>query len=420
MRFLSLLLLLGLSGCEYARLATPAQPDDEARYASVYPYYAEFCALSEINKLPGNGVEVESHGQGGHSTLYLNGACREEGAHYPLLKLCEPGTPMDEAGAGLSVNAHFANVQWVATPGRAFFFRGGLPTGEALSKTAYAQTQAKARALGIYDGVIFHAAAMADKPADMKPEDYMYEVSVGTDYASDFARNRYCARVPVSEEQMRTIVDYLNGLNRPYRAGEKIFNWDVFENNCTHMVHNALAAAGVWEAWEADKFLLFAIFDFPVPANEFVDLMRRTNDLDLTDPEKIYRDESARRELMQYDALPTAPGALAERATVIQPNDVYETESQLIFYESPIIGAYEAKLRDIFGQPRYFSVRDNFSYFSALYAQVATARKPLPSYPEATDSDPAKRQDFANFYARFYDYIERMRARTGAMLDSSP
>jgi hypothetical protein len=411
MRYGVFVLLLGLTACAYADLDAPP-----AGQTNHYPqtYYAEFCALAGSHQLPGFPVRVKTVGPGGHSTLYLNGVCRDTGAHYPVVKLCAPEGAEDE-GVGLSVNAHFKNAQWVATPGRAFFYRGDLPEGAPLTRETYAATQKKAEALGIYDGVTFHEAAMSDKPEGMNDVDYMYDISVGTDYATDYARNRYCSRVPLTEAQTQKIVAYLNDLNRPYREGEKQFNWDLFENNCTHMVHNALAAAGIWKSWNTDDFLLFSIFNFPVPANELVDLVRRTNDLDLSDPEAVYADTEAREDLLQNGRLPTLPMALVEAATVIQDNDVYETESHLIFYDTPI-GYYPSAFQDIFSQPRYVSARENLAYFAALYRRIEAEKKPLAAYKSGHKND---FEDFSDFYPRFYDYIDRMRNDTETQLSGS-
>ena len=62
----------------------------------------------------------------------------------------------------------------------------------------------------------------------------------------------------------------------------------MLRNNCAHIAHNALAAVGLWDEWPTDRFILFAAFDFPVPKNEFVNLMRRTNDMPIDDPEALY------------------------------------------------------------------------------------------------------------------------------------
>jgi hypothetical protein len=365
---LLLSLVLLLAGCAAVRFDVPGAAD-EATYATAHPYYAEYCALSQIKKKQGFGADIRGE-IGGHAVFYLNGA-RVVGG-YPALALGGPGD-----GAGLSMNAHFANAKWVATPGRAFFFEGGLAEGEPLTRTRYAAVQAQARRLGIYDAVIFHDVVFDAMPAGWAREDWKYEMSVSTDYAVGLGRGRYCARVPVTEAQMGRMIDFLNAENAPYREGRRVFEWSVFNDNCIHLAHNALAAAGLWDVWPIERFLPFAVFDFPVPRNEFVNLMRRTNDSWLPNPGAVYADGAARQELLAYGRLPTFPGALAEARGPVKDNDVYETRLKMIFYDDPILGRYQPRFDRIFAEPRYLDAAANQAWFGRLARQALAARKPL-------------------------------------------
>lgn len=397
---------LCLIGCT-ARFDVPPTADNDSAYSFLYPFYVELCAVSQINKKPGFGVDT-SGGPGGHTVFYLSRVCRDRDAHYPTLVMCAPDTPEDEQGVGLSVNAHFRNANWVATDGRDFLYNGALKPGEPLTRAAYERTQKIAEAKDIYDGIVFHSEVFDDMPPGMDRRDFMYEVSVGTDYAVAFARYRYCGRVPVTRAQMVKIIDYLNGENAPYREG-KTFVWNVLENNCTHLAHNALAAADVWDDWPTDRFFLISAFDFPVPRNEFVNIMRRTNDMDLTDPSALYADATARRSLEKDGGLPTAPGALAEAVPAVQDNDIYDTDVNLIFYDEPILGHYQRDFDAIFSEPRYTDLRANLDYFAALYDKVKTelARKPKPAAA-----------DFAAFEARYARYVDRQVAEIGAKMQA--
>jgi hypothetical protein len=390
---------------------------DEALYGSLYPYYAELCAVSEFKKKPGFGVEVTSGGPGGHEVLYLNGACRDQAAGYPVLKLCDGATPAAGQGVGISVNAHYKNANWVATEGRSFFLRGDLGPTERLTRLAYQRTQARAQAMGILDGVEFHDRVFDDMPPGMSRRDYMYEVSIGTDYAVGFARDRYCARVPMDRDRMGRIVGYLNALNAQYRDGRQPFEVSLLLDSCAHLVHNALSAAGVWDEWPVDQFILFALFDFPVPKNEFVNLMRRTNDLPVGDLAALYRDVSIRQSLQRGDGLPIEAGALAESAPMIQHNDVYDTDVELIFYDETITGSYRTRFRRILSEPRYFDIAANLRHFAALYTSLKAAQKPVEWYFDAHPAmTPAERTAFAGFYGRFYQHIDQQSAAVEARL----
>jgi hypothetical protein len=234
----------------------------------------------------------------------------------------------------------------------------------------------------------------------MSERDFMYEISIATDYAVDFARDRYCARVPLDRGKMDIIVHYLNALNEPYRSGRKEFHWDVLRNNCAYLAHNALAAIGLWPEWKTDRPLLIAAFDFPVPKNEFVNLMRRTNDMPIDDPDALYDDETTRSALLHEAWIATQPGALAEARPAVQPNDIYGTHLRLIFYDEAIFGHYQARFDRIFAEPRYTDLAVNLAYFSQEYSAILAKRLP----PDA----PGYR---AAFYQSYHDTIARANAR---------
>jgi hypothetical protein len=361
---------------------------DNALCDRFYPYYAELCALSEIRKKPGFGAEFRS-GFGGHSLLYLSGVCRDQSVGYPTLKLCDPDTPPERCGVGVSVNSHYRNANWVAAEGRDFVFRGLLAPDEPLTRAVYERTQRHAKETGVLDGVEFHEALFRDKPAGMSKRDYMYDISVATDYAARFGRDVYRARVPLDRTRMGSVVDFLNGLNAPYRDGTKQYRWRIVNDNCSHVAHNALAAAGVWRPWPTGQFFAIAAFNFPVPKNELVDLALRTNDLPIENPELLYGDVVARRLLLEHNALPAVPGALVQAERAIQDNAVYDTAKlRLIFYDNHFWGKYRGRFARIFGDPRYFDLRANLRHFQARYATAQRNRR--AARPGASDADRAR------------------------------
>jgi hypothetical protein len=375
-------------------------------YERFYPYYAELCALSELRKKPGFGVPIRS-GIGGHSLLYLNGVRLDRAAGYPTLKLCAPDEAPGSHGAGISVNSHYKNANWVAAEGRDFLSRGALEPGERLTRAAYERTQDRAKALGVLDGVLFQDHLFRDKPQGMPERDYMYEISVATDYAARFGRDIYRTRVPLDFHRMAAIVDYLNALNMPYRDGERIFDWSVFNNNCAHVAHNALAAAGIWAPWPTGQFIVRAAFNFPVPKNELVDLSLRTNDLPVQNAQAIYKDKVARAALLETGALPTAPGALTNKEPAIADNEVYDVARlRLIFFDHPYFGRYRFRFARIFSEPRFTDLRANLAHFASVYA---AALKPGQSRFTG---------ERARFQTCYEDYIARQAARVKDQLAS--
>jgi hypothetical protein len=408
----SAIVLFGATGCTTFPIPVQATPDDEAAYTALFPHYIEFCAVSEIRKKPGYGADIRG-GVGGHSTIYLNGVCKKADG-YPELMVCAADPASN--GVGLSINAHFSNANWVAIPGREFFYHGDLKPGQALTPEIYDATKAHAKRIGIYDSIRFHDRVFQDMPPGYVPEAFKYEVSIATDYAIGYGRDRSCARVPVSRSQMDRIVDYLNGLNQPYHDGKAEYEWSVLNDNCIHVAHNALATVGFWPVWPIHRFILIAAFDFPVPKNEFVNIMRRANDMPMEDLLAVWNDQPARHAVLAGDGLPTRPGALATFERVTQDNALYDTDLSLIFYDEPVFGHYETWYRSIVSDPRYSNLQDDISYYSARYARIEAERRPLSWW---LNTHPALRSepDFPAFYERYhYDIAQAAAAIAAASL----
>lgn len=403
-------MLTGVSACK-GHLAhdvggVPTTPS----YNQLYPYHAELCAASQFRKLPDTGIEIEGGGFGGHAVMFLNGVCLQKDAHYPVLKLCDPGFDPDEDGVGISVNDHYLNANWIATQGRSFFFHGLLRKGEGLTRATYDATVREAARRGVLDGVTFRDVYLKARPPGLDEATYKYQISLGTDYALTYARDRYCAKVPLTRAGMSDAVTYLNRVNAPYRDGQQIFKWSVVRNNCSHLYHNVLSAAGVWPVWPVNRPLLVSAFSFPTPKNEFVNLVRWTNEGAIDDVEALWRDRDVRHRLAEGRGLATAPGALIELERIAQPNAVYDSNIQLVFYDDPTIGPYQRHYRAILAGARYSDLRANLMYFAALYRRIEEARKPLAwhlRHLEYTDGD--KPEDFRTFYAQYYNYIDRQR-----------
>ena len=136
-----------LSACAAVNFAQPGSlaatpPESES------PYFVEFCALSQIKEKPGFGANIRGQ-VGGHSILYLQGACRAASKGQTTLQPCDEAGAEPTDGVGISMNSHFSNAKWVATPGSNFFFNGNLAPGQKLTLSGYDQVQAEAKRLGI-------------------------------------------------------------------------------------------------------------------------------------------------------------------------------------------------------------------------------------------------------------------------------
>jgi hypothetical protein len=404
--------LLGLTGCARADFAYT--PDAAAQVAAVQDsFYFEYCAGSDIRMNPGFPPDI-SGGAGGHAAFFLNGACRDPAVAYPTLRLCDELPPDTVQGAGVSMDANFSNANWTVTPGHDFFYNGGVPPGEPLTAERYRLVQHTAEQIGVLRGIVFQPALFADKPAGMSDEDYRYNLSIGTEYGLTLARGLYCARVPLSRAQMAAMVDYLNAKNALYRNGPRHFDGSVFQDNCVHLSHNTLAVAAVWKDWPTDQFWPFAVLSFPVPKNDFVNQMRRTNDTPMADLAALYDDPAARRLLLDFGRLPSEPGALATAYPPHKPNAVFRSDVALMFYDDPPIGSYQRWFDAIFSQPRYTDPAANLRYFSTLYASLEANRLPLAAWDARLP--PAEQPAFAVFYARYYQRLAALRGQIAAEL----
>jgi hypothetical protein len=279
----------------------------------------------------------------------------------------------------ISANSHYRNANWVAIEDRDFIFRGALAPGEALTREVYERTQASARERGLLDGIVFHEHFFRDKPPGMSVEDFKYEISVATDYGSTFGRNCYRARVPLDTPRMERLVAFLNELNEPYRTGKRIYHWRIFNDNCVHMAHNALAAAGFWAPWPTGQLPVLAAFRFPVPKNALVDLALRANDQPIENAEALFANAEARRTLVETGGLPTGPAALTSAVSAVAANDIYDVRRlRLIFYDNPFWGRYRGWFKRILSEPRYTDLKANLRHFAQRY-QLAARDMPGPA-----------------------------------------
>lgn len=386
-----------LAGCTPPNFNTPGPLPQESAYNALFPQWAELCAVSQISKKPGYGADIAG-GPGGHAVLFLHGACLDPSSPYPVLKACPQGE------TGVSMNAHFVNANWVGIPGRAFFYNGILKPGEGLTREAYQNTKMEAQKRSLYSAITFRDWALADRPASIPAEDWKYEVSIGTDYAVSYGRARYCARLPVSSTQMVQIVDFLNSRNALYRYGPKTFETNVMQDNCNHLIHNALAATDFWHELPVHQFILQAALTFPVPKNEVVNLLDRADRHKPGDLHALFHDPQTRQTLLRDGWLPGEPGVILDSNPVQTPNAVYNTNLSLIFYDDPLLGHYNRAFSRYLAQPRYHDLHANLLWYQALYAQIAAERRPLAEWLK---KEPA---GFAAFYNAYYIWLGNQQA----------
>lgn len=385
-----------LTGCTPADFHKPGPLQKEEAYNRLFPQWVELCAVSQISKKPGYGADIAG-GPGGHAVFFLHGACLDPTSPYPVLTSCPNGE------TGVSMNSHFKNANWVGISHRDFFYNGLLKPDEPLTKAAYTATKQEAQKRGLYSAIRFQDWTAEGKPADVSDEQWKYEISIGTDYAVSFGRARYCARLPVSEEQFKQVISFLNGRNALYQNGPKTFETNVLQDNCNHLTHNALAAAGFWHELPVNQFILKAALTFPVPKNEVVNLLDQTQRHDIGNLHALYHDKLTRKSLIEDGWLPTTPGVMLDSNPVKTPNEVYNTQLSLIFYDDPLLGHYNKGFDRYLNQPRYHDLKTNLLWYQGLYAKAAAERKPLDWWLK---KEPA---GFAPFYNAYYAWLQKQR-----------
>jgi hypothetical protein len=377
-------------------------------YEHLFPYYVELCALSQW--------ETKDRRRGnpfGHAVMYIKGACKDEAAPFPLLRRCRTvATEVDdpEHGAGVSVGRWFRNVNWVAVPGYELFYTGNLKPGERLTQEHFDATVRAAIDKGVFDGIELHGGWTRSKEWSLR--EFAADRSIGTDFALQFSRNVFCARVPVTVPVLDEIIAFLNDKNQEYATGKADYNWNLLADNCVHTVRNALAAANFWSPISVLQVKIRALFHLAVPANEFVNLAVLSSEGPIDDYRQIYSEDALRDALHDFKWLPTQPGALVKTLPVHQPNDVYETDFRLFAVQSPLWLGKTGHAVRLLSEERNVDLGANLRYFLAKYDAI------LADHRDQFDRLASVRGTPYRPVGRlYYDYIQEQRNYVEALID---
>jgi hypothetical protein len=392
------------------------KPDDviierrpDTAYEKLFPYYVELCAASQFRSI----LTGEGGGVAGHAVLYLKGACKDDGAPFPQLRRCRAvATSVEdpEHGAGVSVNAMFKSINWVAIPGYEFFFQGNLAPGERLTRAEFDAVERQAIAKGIYTGVTFHRFPGAESDTNLR--DFLERAGIGTDLALQFARSVFCARLPVTAAMLDPIIAFLNDKNREYAEGEADYNWSAWADNCSHTMRNALAAANIWSPLSVRTTKIRQIFNLAIPANEFVNLAELMTGGDIEDYRDILRDGPRRDAFHEFHWLPTRQGALLRTLPVHDPNDLYDTTFRLFTLQSPFLRGKTQRAIDLLSDERFVYLDANLHYFERRYDAILARRDERRDAMASVRGTPFRRAE-----GLYYDYIRSQRTAVQSMLD---
>jgi hypothetical protein len=377
-------------------------------YDVLFPYYVELCATSQFrSKLTGAG------GIAGHAVMYIKGACKDEQAPFPTLRRCRVvATELDdpEHGAGVSVGRWFRNVNWVAIPGYKLFYQGNLEMGERLTQAHFNATIHDAIDKGVYHGVEFHDYPAANSGASL--ENFIANHGIGTDFALQFARSVFCARLPVTEPMLDEVIAFLNDKNREYAEGDADYNWSVWADNCVHTLRNALAAANIWSPLSVRAVKFLQLFNLAVPANEFVNLAELGTQGNIRDFQQIQEEGPQRDALHEFGWLPTRHGALLKTLPVHEPNDIYDTTFRLFTLQSPFMMNKTRHAIELLSDDRFVDLEANLRYFREKYDAILASRDQSRDALASVRGTPYRRVERLH-----YDYIKRQRAEVESMLN---
>lgn len=409
-----LVLLLGplalLSGCDQIQglvdrfrlkpdqIIVERSPDLESEH--LFPYYVELCTLSQWEKVGGRRGNPF-----GHALMYIKGACKDEAAPFPMLRRCRKvATELDdpEHGAGVSVGRWFANVNWVAVPGHELFYKGDLQPGQTLTQDYIDATVRRAIDKGVFDGVRLHDAWKRNGNETLA--EFVADRSIGTDFALQFSRNVFCARIPVTEPVLDEVMTFLNDKNREFATGKADYNWHLLADNCVHTVRNALAAANFWSPLSVLQVKILHLFHLAVPANEFVNLAILGAEGPLEDYREIFSESPLRDALHDFRWLPTRHGALVKTLPVHQPNEIYTTGLRLFAVQSPLRMGKTAHAVRLLSEDRNVYLEANLRDFLAKYDTI------LEEHREGLDGLASVRgTPYRRFGRVYYDYIQQQR-----------
>ena len=405
-------------GCDAVSDRTMLKPDDiiverrpDPAYDGLFPTYVELCAVSQIrSKSKGFG------GVPGHAVMYLKGACKDEAAPYPQLRRCRrvatrPDDP--EHGAGVSVNRWFRSVNWVAVPGKDLFYAGNLESGERLTQAHFDATVREAIDMGVYRGVELHE--YPTQAPERSLEDFVMRLSLATDFALQFARSVFCARLPVTEEMLIQAMDFLNELNHEYATGEADYEWSGLADNCVHTLRNALAAASVWTPLSVRAIKFRQLFNLAIPANEFVNLARLGAEGPIDDYGEVYGDNVQRDALLEFGWLPTRHGALLKTLQVHKENDLYDTTFRMFVLQSLFRRGQTRDAVRLLSDERFVDLGANLRHFSQVYDGILASRN-----EEGFGLASLRGDRYRRVRRRYYAYIQEQRSEVEAMLDRLP
>ena len=281
---------------------------------------------------------------------------------------------------------------------------------ERLTQARFDATVRDAIDKGVYNGVEFHDYPAASSGASL--ENFIANQGIGTDFALQFARSVFCARLPVTEPMLGEVIAFLNDKNREYAEGDADYNWSVWADNCVHTLRNALAAANIWSPLSVRAVKFLQLFNLAVPANEFVNLAELGTEGNIGDYQQIQEEGPQRDALHEFGWLPTRHGALLKTLPVHEPNDLYDTTFRLFTLQSPFMMNKTRHAIELLSDDRFVDLGANLRHFREKYDAILAGRDETRDALASVRGTPYRRVERLH-----YDYIKKQRAEVESMLN---
>lgn len=239
----------------------------QASYDKHFPQYYEYCTGTQL-KYQKNYFNGATGGRGGHGFMYIHGLCKDETKNYPQVKPCDANSSHE--GVGISLDSDYANVAWVAVPGRSLMMFGNSAR-KAIGQKEINHVLDESVRLRIFENVKMKPEAVSkNKFGSVAHEKAAALFSIGTDIAVAWARDLRCVRIPVTRPALSKAANYLNSVNDKYYKGNKTYEWSMLSNNCTHLAMNTSAAMGINSPLKVDRLLPIQLMNLAVPANAYL------------------------------------------------------------------------------------------------------------------------------------------------------
>jgi len=228
------------------------------------------------------------------------------------------------------------------------------------------------------------------------------------------------------------VIAYLNSVNES--AQKSGYTWNMYTNNCSHVVHNALAAAGVWDpkvargpgaidvardvVSVAKALVLNQMSDFSFPANNFVRLYEAGNARPIDDALSAFRNHDVRR-TMSDGWITTAPGALIATYPIhdASRNQMFAAGRDPFLFSVPMLwdkaDTFKMLTRD--APSIVTDLAENLAHYRESYLKTLANQRSLEDEVRLLNRTEDK-DAFRSFYGRFYAQIAAELERTDARL----